>query len=181
MLIEFSLRRIDIMHITNLNFLQIFFRMKNCVIFGIFADRKHDISISNIQFGYCTNMASNLMLFYTCTLLFLQCLNSQVGNAQRYSYDLRNIVEKYTEKELEVARPFIDNAIDSVFTQFKPSNGSSNTTSECVKTLAKLTKNFTSLGSTFPCEYKIYLYLCILALTVYKTESDILNVMISNI
>ena len=162
MLIEFLLTRIDILRIWNLNFLHNFFSMKNCVIFGIFTDRKYDISISK--------MASNLMLFYTCTLFFLQCLNSQVGNAQRYSYDLRNVVEKYTGKELEVARPFIDNAIDSVFTQFKPSNESSNTTSECVKSLAKLTKNFTSLGSTFPCEYKIYLYLCILALTVYKTD-----------
>ena len=103
-------------------------------------------------------MASNFIYFCGCTLFFLQCLYIQVGNAQRYSYESPSIAEKITKKELEMAGPVIEKAIDGIFRRiFKPSNGSdvktlngSNSIFQCVNALTKLTKNITSV---IPCKY----------------------------
>ena len=103
-------------------------------------------------------MASNFIYFCGCTLFFLQCLRIQVGNAQRYSYEWQSIAEKYTKKELEMAGPVIEKAIDGIFRRiFKPSNGSdikplngSNGILPCVIALEKLTKN---ISSVIPCKY----------------------------
>ncbi|CAB4011957.1 Hypothetical predicted protein [Paramuricea clavata] len=89
-------------------------------------------------------MASDFILF-TCTLFFLQFLNIEVGNAQRYSYETPNMAGKFTRKELQMARPIIENAINIALNDaFKQSN-TSNNTSECMNTV----KNSTSSAFSY--------------------------------
>ena len=100
-------------------------------------------------------MTSNFILFNTCLLFFLQLLNIEVGNAQKYSYGTaEDIASKFTRKDLEMAGPLIDNAVDFVLNYIFQQSNSSNHTSECIKALEN------SAGNAFSCKYTLNFIKC---------------------
>lgn len=77
-------------------------------------------------------MASNCA-FFAFAMLFLQSLSVEIGSAQQYSYETPNFAGKYALKQLELAKPLLNNVADLLFNHaLKQSIGSKNV-SECIK------------------------------------------------
>jgi hypothetical protein len=106
-------------------------------------------------------MAFNFHIRFACALFFLKCLNVEVANAQKYSYDTPHFRGNFTCKDrakARMVRQFLNNVEDFVLDRvFRPSN-SSNTTSECTK---ELLKNFGKISSCKSTLYFMFYSVCL--------------------